>query len=245
MKRVIKRAISWLASVRLPTPLNKSVGRFVRYAIESSGMAIISYATPEQIRVSDLIDKIREETEFLMSRVEAQQIFAMVKRTGKIEGDLAEVGVFRGASAKLICEAMRENGKQRNLYLFDTFEGLVNLGEIDRTHLQHGWFKSQFEDVSNYLKGYKGVFIYKGLFPATGEPINDKTFSFVHLDVDTYESTADSIKFFYPRMTPGGAIVSHDYTGLPGVRKAVDEFLADKPESVIELPGTQCLIIKL
>ena len=75
----------------------------------------------------------------------------------------------------------------------------------------------------------------------------DKKFSFVHLDVDIYTSTLEALKFFYPRINRGGAILSHDYPGAVGVKKAFDEFFEDKPEIVIELPtGTgQALVIKL
>jgi len=43
-------------------------------------------------------------------------------------GDIAEVGVYQGGSAKLICEARNEN---KVLYLFDTFEGLPTPGKFD------------------------------------------------------------------------------------------------------------------
>jgi hypothetical protein len=46
-------------------------------------------------------------------------------------------------------------------------------------------------------------------------------------------------------MTPGGVILSHDYSILAGVKQAFEEFLADKPERPIELPSTQCMLIKL
>jgi hypothetical protein len=67
----------------------------------------------------------------------------------------------------------------------------------------------------------------------------------VHFDVDLYESTKACLEFFYPRMIVGGVMLSHDYSLLAGVRKAVDEFLQDKPEKPIELPSTQCMIVKL
>jgi len=67
----------------------------------------------------------------------------------------------------------------------------------------------------------------------------------VHFDVDLYESTLACLRFFYPRMLPGGVMLSHDYSILAGVRKAVDEFLDGKPEKPIELPSTQCMIVKL
>jgi len=53
------------------------------------------------------------------------------------------------------------------------------------------------------------------------------------------------LEYFYPRMIPGGVILSHDYSLLAGVEKAFTEFFADKPEEVIDLPTTQCLVFKL
>ncbi|MFC1707356.1 TylF/MycF/NovP-related O-methyltransferase, partial [Planctomycetota bacterium] len=73
------------------------------------------------------------------------------------------------------------------------------------------------------------------------------SFSFVNLDVDLYQCTSDALKFFYPRVSRGGMMLSHDYlyTPAPGVKQAFDEFFADKPESVIPLWDTQCLVVKL
>ena len=66
------------------------------------------------------------------------------------------------------------------------------------------------------------------------------------MDVDLYESTKAGLEFFYPRMSRGGIIMSHDYPSLNGVLKAVTEFFADKPDPVIDIAGgEQCLIVKL
>lgn len=40
--------------------------------------------------------------------------------------------------------------------------------------------------------------------------------------------------FFYSRFLPGGIAICHDYGVYEGVKKAIDEFLNDKPEAVIE-----------
>ena len=58
------------------------------------------------------------------------------------------------------------------------------------------------------------------------------------------ESTIEALKFFYPRMSPGGVILCHDYLSAAGVDKAYAEFFADKVEPVIELSGYQCLVVK-
>jgi hypothetical protein len=50
---------------------------------------------------------------------------------------------------------------------------------------------------------------------------------------------------FYPRMMPGGIILTHDYSYLNGVRAAFTEFLATRRERAIELPTSQAILIKL
>jgi len=187
----------------------------------------------------ELINEIEKETELLMGKYEAYILFMLSKKTQKIEGDLAEVGVYRGGSAKLLCKTKGE----KSLYLFDTFEGLPEVVSVD-IESSKGEYNANFEEVKNYLKKYKNVYIYRGLFPGTSKPIKNKVFSFVHLDVDIYRSTLDGLKFFYPRMNKGGIILSHDISA-PGVKKAFDEFFKDKPEYVIELSRAQGFIVKL
>ncbi len=73
---------------------------------------------------------------------------------------------------------------------------------------------------------------YKGYFPETGEPVKDKRFSFVHLDVDLHESTLQALQFFYPRMTPGRHhCLGHDYAGVSGVQERIRRFLRAKTGS--------------
>ncbi|MGM3941125.1 TylF/MycF family methyltransferase, partial [Salmonella sp. NW387] len=72
-------------------------------------------------------------------------------------------------------------------------------------------------------------------------------YCFVHVDVDLYQPTRDSIQFFYPRMVPGGIMLFDDYgSGMqsPGAARAVDDFMAGNPEPVIDAPTAQAFIIK-
>src|SRR5258708_14722189 len=76
-----------------------------------------------------LIRKIRKEDFFLLSRPsEMYVIHSLAAAQRNLEGDYAEVGVYKGATAKLICEAKGN----KFLHLFDTFEGLPQEGEIDK-----------------------------------------------------------------------------------------------------------------
>jgi hypothetical protein len=66
---------------------------------------------------------------------------------------------------------------------------------------------------------------------------DDLSFSLVHIDCDLYVPIVHALNYFYPRLAPGGYLIVHDYASLDweGAEKAVDEFFADKPESVIPL----------
>lgn len=218
----------------------KTKGLFINDMLRIKG-----YYNPELTKVRKLIAEIKSQTQMLLGEVEAIQIYRAIQQTAKLQGDIAEVGVYRGGSAKLICEAKATDKK---LHLFDTFEGLPALTPKDGKHLFYEkQFSASYDEVKNYLQPYHEVYFYKGLFPLTAGPIANSCFSFVHIDVDLYEATLECLKFFYPRMSVGGILISHDYVLAPGVRKAFDEFFADKPEPIIELEvtGTQCLIVKV
>jgi hypothetical protein len=181
-----------------------------------------------------------------MGDQEAYAIYMAVQNSLKIKGDLAEVGVYRGGSAKIICEA---KGRRR-LHLFDTFEGQPELSKIDYSsqrpyNLYKGQFKSSYKEVKKYLSKCPNVYLYKGLFPDSARAIKKRRFSFIHLDVDIYESTLNCLKFFYPRMNKGAVLISHDYSNIPGVKKAFDEFFKGKKEVVLECGSSQCMMVKL
>ncbi len=188
----------------------------------------------------DYITGVKADRNLLLSHGEACQLISAVKATQKVRGDMAEVGVAYGASARLIAD----HSPERPLHLFDTFDGLPAPGSGDSPKFVAGQFKSSLEDVRRYLSA-RNVYFYQGLFPSTAGPVEDKVFSFVHLDVDLYESTLASLEFFYPRLSPGAILISHDYLTSEGVNVAFREFFADKPEPVIELTGYQCMFVKL
>jgi len=214
---------------------------FMGYDIANRGR-LSHYGCAERKQFASELRKIRSDTDLLMEDIEAYQIYMAAKITEKVPGDIAEVGVYKGGSAKIICSAKGD----RVLHLFDTFAGLPRVDEVDAVWpFYEGKFAASYDHVRTYLSHEKNVFMYKGIFPDTSDPVKDKWFSFVNLDVDTYESTKKCLEFFYPRMSAGGVIVSHDYLTAPGVRKAVDEYFADKPEPVVETAASQCIVVKV
>lgn len=188
-----------------------------------------------------LVKRTRKEKQSLLTAYESWLVYSLARAHSRRPGDMAEVGVYQGGSAKLICQAKGDKA----LHLFDTFEGLPKATETDgRVHKQEQ-YSCSLESVRAYLAGYDDVHFHKGHFPDSTQDVPETTFSFVHFDVDLYESTRACLEYFYPKMIPGGVMLSHDYSLLAGVRKAFDEFLEGRPEVLIELPSTQCMVIKL
>ena len=213
------------------------------YAKANDGVLLLLRGAPDAKKRDALCltRRIKSETKLLLADIEACQLSALADATAKIGGDIAEVGTYHGGSAKIICEVKGD----RPLHLFDTFKGIPEVEEIDAREFVVGQYAASLETVTNYLNDYPNVYFYKGNFPLTAKPVEGKTFSLVHLDVDTYKSTLSCLEFFYPRMSKGGIILSHDYLSVLGVTKAFDEFFEEKLEPIISLTGRQCLIMKL
>lgn len=215
---------------------------YITEILAQRNSVLIRFVDKERSEIFRLIRKLKADGKAWITYHEGLQLFMAVKSTEKIKGDIAEVGVYKGGTAKIICKAKGS----KVLHLFDTFEGLPDAtAEDDNSLLMAEKFYVSYHSVRNYLKNEKRVHFYKGLFPYTAKPIKNLSFSFVHLDVDLYKSTLDCLKFFYPRMNKGGIILSHDYTPVTGVNKAFNEFFANKAEPIIDMSSSQCLVIKV
>jgi len=242
MAHLKTKLIKWITLSRLFKLPRRYIGEIAMYIIAMKRTHSF-YQQKNHAHALTIFKGVKKDTDMLLNDFEAYQIYMAVKKTEKIKGDIAEVGVYRGGSAKLICETTTK----KTVHLFDTFEGLPDLGESDSgRQFNKGEYLAPLAYVKKCLRQYRRVHFYKGYFPGTSAPVKNKKFSFVHLDVDIYESTLGSLAFFYPRMSRGGVIISHDYPGSTGVKKAFDEFFADKPEIIIEVPVCdQCIVVKV
>jgi predicted O-methyltransferase YrrM len=214
--------------------------RRVPVAFAQAGLLLARYENSEGRRDRlKRIRRIRSERDMLLIPAEACQIICALKAIEKIPGDMAEVGVSTGGSAKMISDC----APNRTLHLFDTFEGLPAPHSLDSPRFKPGQYASDFENVREYLRT-SNVKFYKGYFPATTKDVPDVRFAFVHLDADLYESTKAGLEWFYPRMSAGAILICHDFVTSEGVNRAFQEFFEDKPEAYIELTGSQCMFVK-
>lgn len=163
-------------------------------------------------------------------------VHELLRLVAAVPGDTAECGVFQGAGSYLICAADARDGR-RNHHIFDSFEGMSEPDDRDGSHWRPGSMAFGLEGVQQNLADFERVQYHKGWIPERFAEVADRSFAFVHIDVDLAQPTRDSMEFFYPRMNSGGIIVCDDYgfTTCPGATHTIDEFLADKPEKMVRL----------
>jgi hypothetical protein len=158
----------------------------------------------------------------------------------KIEGDFAELGVWKGNTASVFAHYAAETN--RTVFLFDTFDGFAerDLVGIDAQHNAQMFRDTSIGQVKDVIgENSRYCEFIAGRFPdVIPERCKLATYAAVHLDCDLYEPMRAGLDFFYPRMARGGILILHDYSSghWRGAKKAVDEFCAATGEFPILMP---------
>ncbi|PLX10495.1 MAG: hypothetical protein C0598_10225 [Marinilabiliales bacterium] len=153
-----------------------------------------------------------------------------------IEGAFAELGVYKGDTA----EILHLMSPEREIHLFDTFEGFTKKDLKDETgkaatYTTHNFADTSVEKVKSRLKSDKFHF-HKGYFPDTTEGLPKQKYALVVLDADLYNPTIAGLEYFYPQMSKGGIILIHDHNpDWPGIMQAVREFSSNITDVFIQL----------
>lgn len=187
-------------------------------------------------------DRVRDHT--LLSDDRLQVLYQFARATAHLPGDAAEVGVYRGGTAFLLASLFSK--QNRGVHLFDTFCGIPPLAESIDLHREGDFSDTSFAEVKEFLEEFDNIIFHPGVFPNSLPPdAAAARYFFVHVDADIYRTVLDSCAFFHPRLAQGGMILLDDYgfASCPGVRKAVDEFFANKRHKPVYLPTGQALII--
>jgi O-methyltransferase len=173
-------------------------------------------------------------------------VYNVLRTLHEVEGDMAECGVYNGATAYFMALANEEAGRNRNIFLFDSFQGLSPPIAEDGSYWRAGDLACPEKVPQRNLSGFRNINFLQGWIPTRFQEVADRTFCFIHVDVDLYEPTRKSLEFFFPRLISRGILVCDDYgfESCPGARRAMDEFFADKPDQIVHLPTGQGLVIK-
>ena len=194
----------------------------------------------------DIIRAVRMRT-----MTSSEKLFALISAVRyvvehDIPGDLVECGVWRGGSMQAAAMALLQAGSTaRDLYLFDTYEGMPPPSDIDRRRdgrtaaellasadrTAPVWAVAHVDDVREGMAavGYPDdrVHYVRGMVEDTVPTRAPQTISILRLDTDWYASTRHELTHLYPRLSSGGVLIIDDYGYWQGSRRAVEEFLAE------------------
>lgn len=206
--------------------------------------ALFNKANPDKVGV--IPNEIRPN---LLARLrgtpplEAYYLIQSLAETAKVKGDVCEFGVAQGETSAVIAN---EIGKlDKNLHLFDSFEGLpaptekdqlkddiFNLGTIQR---YKGEMKCPEDMVIERLNSIgfpkERVSLHKGFIEdLIHEQVDFPTqVSFAYVDFDFYEPTKIVLNFLDTKVSVGSVIMIDDYDFFStGVKSAVDEFVQER-----------------
>ena len=164
----------------------------------------------------------------------------------RVPGVFVELGVYKGDSARVL----HHLDPGRPLHLFDTFSGfmeddlILETGEA-ATYTPDNFADTSVKSVLEKIAGNHNIVVHPGYFPDSACDFYEQV-ALVNLDADLYNPTKAGLEFFYPLLSPGGAIIVHDYNyKWPGIIKAVDAFAKTIPESLVFVPdvsGTVMII---
>lgn len=149
----------------------------------------------------------------------------------RLPGDVVEVGVHTGETARML-DAVRRNYNEsggvyakKDLYLYDSFQGLPKVHPNDDGCPPNAPGMFHLGKVPERLPGR----VIVGDIMTTMPEALPRYISFAHIDLDLYEPTLQALRFISPRVARTGYIVVDDYghPAWPGVKKAVDEFMKE------------------
>lgn len=165
----------------------------------------------------------------------------------EIPGDFVECGVWKGGSAMLMARYLEQhNIKNREIFLYDTFEGMTEptsedvdltgrkaktkFDEMSTGKDKSNWCFSSVNEVENNMSmtGFpkNKIHFIKGKVEETiPEFIPKKGIALLRLDTDWYESTKHELIHLYPNLSLSGVLILDDFGFWEGAKKAVLEYI--------------------
>ncbi len=194
----------------------------------------------------DVYQKIKSNT--LVDVYRCHELWTLARQAMKIEGDILEVGVWRGGTGAILARAVASK-PQMKVILADTFEGVVKVGDKDTLYKGGEHSDTSVAIVAALLDALSidNARILKGVFPDAHKDEIPGKISMLHCDVDVYLSSKDIVAWCLPRLSVGSILVFDDYGffGCEGVTKFCDEFRENKDFCFIHNLNGHAIFIKI
>jgi len=182
---------------------------------------------------------------------ETKIILDLLFRSMNVPGDVVELGCYEGDTSLLFAEMLRRENSEKRLWIYDSFEGLPEKSDADYSEAGRDFRAGELCVSKKYVKqrflraNLPVPVIKKAWFSDLVDTDLPSKISFAFLDGDLYESIRDSLALIEGKMGEGGIVVVHDYNNeqLPGVTRAVDEWLRRHPKCRLAVQKSLAIIV--
>jgi O-methyltransferase len=226
--------------------------RVIRLLVEKAGYTINARTktgcppdfSPEAI---SLCNRVKPFTMTTPERVSALHESVRYVVRNRIPGSILECGVWKGGSVMACALTLLDTGDLRDIWMFDTFEGMSQPTDADRNlrgesaatllsaeprDTSHIWAVAPLDEVKRNVAstGYPPHLLnyVKGPVESTVPKQAPQRIALLRLDTDWYESTYHELVHLFPRLSPGGVLIIDDYGNWTGARKAVDQYFEEQ-----------------
>jgi O-methyltransferase len=172
---------------------------------------------------------------------EAMYVLRYLHHSLPLDGDVCEFGVAQGATSALLANEIHASSK--NLWLFDSFEGLPRPGPqdvlIDDIYGLGSMseYEGRMAELPTLVLGRLRAIefpaartkIVPGFIDSTlqGQFVPQRV-SFAYVDLDLYAPIRTALHFLRQRLSAGGYVIVDDYGRFSaGAQTAVDEFVSE------------------
>ena len=198
------------------------------------------FRDPKKLLLLRVIQKVRSNT--LLRIGGLFQVYDAIHRVDKegIPGSIVEMGCWKGGCGAFMASCTKKNGSNRQVWLFDSFEGLPEpsvedvLGATkEPSKIKQGYLACSEDDPLKILQELDvrdNVSVIKGWFQDTVPKHRQqiRQIAILRLDADTYLSTKYCLEQLYELVAPNGFVIIDDYKNWIGCRRALYEFFCDK-----------------
>jgi O-methyltransferase len=232
--------------VKLPQPdkmgrlTYERVAPVATYAPWNSDDLFLS--TYEEVKNRTLVDLYR-----------CWELWTLVEQSAKLNGDIIEIGVWRGGTGAIMAKKAALCGIDGLVYLADTFRGVVKAGSHDTIYKGGEHADTSRQDVEALIHSQlklTNVRILEGIFPDETACLiegKDHRFRLCHIDVDVYESAKNILDWIWDAIVVGGIVVYDDYgfDGCQGITRFVNEQAAAKDRLVLHNLNGHAIVVKM
>tara|TARA_Y100000590_G_scaffold262420_1_gene294477 strand:- start:1472 stop:2365 length:894 start_codon:yes stop_codon:yes gene_type:complete len=191
-------------------------------------------------------DKILQELKWRSYIIYNSALLALNFAKAK-KHNIVECGVCDGLTVFFALKAYESKKVDFKGFLYDSFDKMKeeHLDSKDKDQLGNYDYLNIEQTKKNLQMFEKEIIFFKGYIPnvfQNGD--HPKDVSWLHIDLNSSQTTLETMEFFYSKIVDNGIIIFDDYGMFDTTKEVVDNFLKDKNGHFMSYPTGQGMFIK-